>query len=52
MAADGVFDDPLQRTVHQMLDYNVMSSGGSPIDRLVEHAPLTYMDQWRARQGL
>lgn len=52
MAADGVFDDPLQQTVHQMLDYNVMSSGGSPIDRLVERAPLTYVEQWRTRQGV
>ncbi|WP_425839863.1 hypothetical protein [Microbacterium sp. PA5] len=52
MAADGMFDDPLQQAVHQMLDYNVMSSGGSPIDRLVGQAPLTYIDRWQARQGL
>lgn len=51
MAAEGKFDDPLQKTVHQMLDYNVMSSGGSPVDRLVEQAPLRYISEWRARQG-
>lgn len=49
MAAAGTFDDDLQTTVHQMLDFNVMSSGGSPLDRLVEQAPLDYFTAWKAR---
>lgn len=49
LAAEGTFDDPLQKVVHPMLDRSVMSSGGSPVDRLVERAPLRYWDQWEAR---
>lgn len=47
LAATGRFDDPLQTVVHQMLDFNVMSSGGSPVDRLVERAPLKYLEERR-----
>lgn len=51
MAAAETFDDDLQTAVHQMLDFNVMSSGGSPLDRLVEQAPLDYLDAWKAREA-
>jgi hypothetical protein len=50
MAADGVYDDPLQEVVRDMLDYNVMSSGGSPIDELVGRRPPRYYVEWLARQ--
>jgi hypothetical protein len=51
MAASGTFDDDLQMAVHQMLDFNVMSSGGSPLDRLIEQAPLDYFHAWVAREA-
>ncbi|MFD4957863.1 hypothetical protein [Microbacterium sp. NPDC058389] len=51
MAAGGTLDDPLQTVVHEMLDFNVMSSGGSPVDLLVERAPLRYWEDWWARQA-
>lgn len=50
MAADGVDDDPLQEVVRDMLDYNVMSSGGSPIDELVGRRLPRYYVEWMARQ--
>jgi hypothetical protein len=50
MAVAGTFDDDLQNLVHQMLDYNVMSSGGSPVDALIERAPLTYVEEWARLQ--
>lgn len=49
LAANGVFDDELQEVVYEMLDFNVMTSSGSAIDRLVEHRPFRYMEQWQAR---
>lgn len=51
MAAAGTFDDELQNAVHQMLDFNIMSSEGSAIDRLIERAPLKYLEEWRAARN-
>lgn len=45
LAVEGVLDDDLQNAAHQMLDYNVMSSGGSPLDRLVEREPIAYVHE-------
>lgn len=45
MAAGGILDDPLQRAVYRMLDHSVMSSGGSPVDRLLQRARLGYGDE-------
>lgn len=50
LAGEGTFDDELQDAVHQMLDFNIMSSSGSPLDRLVTRKPLTYFEDWRRRQ--
>lgn len=51
LAGAGIFDDDLQNAAHQMLDFNVMSSGGSPVDKLIEREPLRYLDEWREFQG-
>lgn len=46
LAMIGTFDDRLQVRVHNMLDYNLMCSSSSPIDKLVERRPLKYMSAW------
>lgn len=51
LAIAGTLDDDLQNAVHQMLDFNIMSSGGSPLDRLIERKPLTYVVDWVKAQG-
>jgi len=51
LAANGVIDDQLQTVVHEMLDFNVLASSGSAIDRLVESRPLRYVEEWSARLG-
>jgi hypothetical protein len=51
LAHGGTFDDDLQVLVHEMLDYNVMCSTGSPIDELVERRPLNYVSAWWAQAG-
>lgn len=50
MAADGEYNDPLQRIVGDMLDNNVMSSGGSPIDQLIERRRPGYYAERMAGQ--
>lgn len=52
LAIDGTFDDELQDVVSEMLDYNVMASAGSALDRLVELRPLQYKKAWEALNGL
>lgn len=51
LAMAGTFDDELQNSVHQMLDFNVMSSSESPLDVLVERAPLSYRETWLIEEG-
>lgn len=48
LAMSGVFDDELQIRAHELLDFNVMSSTGSPLDVLVERRPVRYMAEWTA----
>ena len=46
LAMGGTFDNELQDVVHRMLDYNVMASSGSPLDRLIDRKPLRYLQEW------
>ncbi|WP_284528042.1 hypothetical protein [Microbacterium sp. T2.11-28] len=48
LAMSGIFDNELQVRAHQMLDFNVMCSTGSPLDVLVERRPVRYMTEWMA----
>ena len=48
LAMDGVFDDDLQVVAHEMLDFNVMASSGSPLDTLTERRSLRYFQEWVA----
>lgn len=48
LAMNGVFDDPLQEATHEMLDFNVMCSTGSPLNTLTERTPLRYFESWMA----
>ncbi|WP_072313388.1 DUF3800 domain-containing protein [Agrococcus sp. Marseille-P2731] len=46
LAFENEFDDALQVAAHELLDVNVMSSDGSPLDTLVRRRPHKYIDQW------
>ena len=48
LAMSGVFDDELQEATHEMLDFNVMCSSGSPLNELTNRKPLRYFDSWMA----
>lgn len=52
LALEGVLDDDLQNAVHQMLDYNVMTSGGSQLDKLIERKPISYIHERLQRRGV
>lgn len=48
LAMNGIFDDELQEVTHEMLDFNVMCSSGSPLDTLTDRKPLLYFESWMA----
>jgi hypothetical protein len=56
LAVSGTLNDPLQSLIHPMLDFNGLWSPGSPLETLVNSAPLNYVDRFvaieRERLGL